>query len=56
MPDTVISRFNETAYNELNQFIFTDHRNCPIVDGEITGMYKDAYDSNKNQSPQDPSY
>ena len=30
MPDAVISRINELAYNELDQFIFTDCRGRPI--------------------------
>ena len=54
MPDTVISRVNELACNELNQFIFTDRRGIPIGDINITGVDRDTYDSNKNKAPQDP--
>ena len=54
MPDTVITRVNEIAYNEPYQFIFADRRGLPIVDDAITVVDRDADDSNKNQAPQDP--
>ena len=51
MPDTFISRVNELAWNELNQFIFTDRRGRPIGDVDITGVDRDTDDSNKTQAP-----
>ena len=56
MPDTAIARVNNIAYNEPNQFIFTNYRGRPIGDIEITGVDRDAGDSNKNQAPQDPPH
>ena len=56
MPDTVISCINELAYNELDQFIFTDCRGRPIGYIYITGVDRDTADSNKNKATQDPPH
>ena len=52
MPDTVIDRINKIACNEPNQFIFIDHRGCPIGGVDIKGVDRDTYDSNVNRAPQ----
>ena len=56
MPDNVISRVEKLAYNEPNRFIFTDHRSSTIGNIDITGVDRDAYDSNENKAPQYPSH
>ena len=56
IPDTVISLVKKLACNEPNHFIFTDLSSHPIGDIEITRVYRDASDSNKKQSPQEPTH
>ena len=56
MLDTFIACVNELACNEPNKFIFTDMSVNPIGYIYITGVNRDAADSNKNQAPQDPSH
>ena len=52
MPDTAIACVIEISWNEPKKFIFIDHRGCTTGDFEITGVDRDADDSNKNLSPQ----
>ena len=56
MPGTVADRANELVCNEANKFILTDRSGPPIGDIEITGVDRDAADSNKKQALQDPPH
>ena len=56
MPDTVIYHVNKIAWNEPNQFIFTDRSGHPIGDIDITGVDRDDAYSNKNKAQQDPPH
>ena len=53
MPETFTACVNEIAWNELDQFIFTERRGNTIGDIDITGVDRNDADSIKNQPPQD---
>ena len=53
MPDTVMAHVNKLAWNEQNQFIFTDHSGHTIGEINIKGVDRYDDDRNKNQSLQD---